>query len=187
MESPVRVLIIVKQRSVRLWQEAWEEPQKMISKVLMHLNYNSLVSTDDKYNSSDCRFIAVERWDSVVFIVCDLFNINYNHLNAHLDGKNELPVIIARVSQGEHGYIIKTREPQESKLLGDRVRSLHDMHGWTEGVPYKIDHANGVHPIYYNPRSLLTDCLWFPLTLFTACVRGWKAVDRTKLPKKLLI
>jgi hypothetical protein len=82
-------LIIVKQRSTRLRQEAWDEPQKMISKVLMHLKYDDIVSTDDKYNSPNCRFIAVERWDSVVFIVCDLFNINYNQLNAHLDGKNE--------------------------------------------------------------------------------------------------
>lgn len=158
MESPLRVLIIVKQRSVRLWQEAWDDPQKMISKVLRHLKYDSLVSTDDEYNTSDCRLIAVERWDSVVFIICDLFNINYNHLDAHQDGKNELPVMTVRVSQGDKSCIIKTNEPREIKFVGDQVRGIHDAHGWAKGLPYKIDHANGVHPIYHNPRSMLTDC-----------------------------
>ncbi|OAA51464.1 hypothetical protein NOR_00057 [Metarhizium rileyi] len=157
MASPLRVLIIVKQRSRSLWQEAWDQPQGIISKVLIHLKYDSLVSTDSEYNSPDCRFIAVERWDSVVFIVFDLFNVDYNYLDAHLDGKNELPVMTVRVSQGDNACIFKTRRVEATKRLGDEIRRLHDKHGWTESLPYKIDHANGVYPIYFNPRSLSTN------------------------------
>ncbi|KAI9150584.1 hypothetical protein HJFPF1_10358 [Paramyrothecium foliicola] len=155
MDLPLRLLIIVKQRNVQVFQEAWEEPQKIISKVLEHLEYDKLVSPNDKYDSSDCRFIAVERWDSDIFIVCDLFNVNYRHEDAHLHGKNELPVRVVRVSQSDQCYRIRAREAQEIKVLDSQIQSSHDSDGWEEGVPFKIDHANGLCPVYYNPRSLL--------------------------------
>lgn len=152
MEPPIRILIVVK-RSATAWREAWDEPQKTITRVLKHLGHNRLVSPDDVYNSSDCRFIAVERWDSRVYIACDLFNTNYNLRDAHLEGENELPVRV--VYQRGHGNIITTTEPREIGQLGDQLRSIHDMHGWDEGPPYKIDHANGAYPVYPNPRSVV--------------------------------
>ena len=157
MESPIRILVIVK-KSPLAWRQAWEEPQKIITQVLTHLKYDRLVSPDDVYNSSDCRFIAVERWDSHVLIVCDLFNINYNPDDAHLDGKNELPVRVVRIyegGQGGHSNIIKAKDPQAIGRLGDEIRSIHDMHGWKTGPPYMIDHADGVYPVYHSPRSLV--------------------------------
>lgn len=153
MEIPIRVLIIVK-RSPLIWKQAWDEPQKIITQVLKHLKYDRLVSPEDAYSSSDCRFMAVERWDSHVFIICDLFNIDYNPLDAHLAGKNELPVRVVRVYQGPHTNIIKSREPQAIGKVGDELRIIHDVHGWNTGPPYKIDHADGVHPVYRKPRSL---------------------------------
>jgi hypothetical protein len=47
-ESPIRILITVKQRHPQIWQEAWEQPEKMISSVLKYLKYDNLVSPDDK-------------------------------------------------------------------------------------------------------------------------------------------
>jgi hypothetical protein len=38
--------------------------------------------------------------------------------------------------------------------LNDQIRDIHDSHGWEQPVPFKIDHANGLFPVYYNPRSL---------------------------------
>ncbi|KND90646.1 hypothetical protein TOPH_04717 [Tolypocladium ophioglossoides CBS 100239] len=153
-EPPIRILIIVK-KSALAWREAWEEPQKIITQVLRHLKYDKLVSPDDVYNSPDCRFIAVERWDSHTFIACDLFNVNYNLLDAHLDGKNELPIMVVRISQGDHSNIIKTKEPQAISQVNDQIRHIHDMHGWNNGPPFKIDHANGAHPVYFSPRSVV--------------------------------
>jgi hypothetical protein len=105
-------------------------------------------------DTSDCRFIAVDRWDPVVFIVFDLFNIQYDHLDAHLDGKNELPVRVVRISQGDNRYLIKASEAQHIKYLSDEVRNLHESHGWEERVPFRIDHYNGAYPTYYHPRAL---------------------------------
>jgi len=153
-ESPIRILIIVK-KSDPAWLQAWEEPQKTITQVLKHLKYDRLVSPDDVYNSSDCRFIVVERWDSHVFIVCDLFNINYDPLNAHLDGKNELPVMVVRICQGDHSSVVKAKELQAIDRVGEQLRSFHDLHGWNDSPPYRIDHANGVHPVYHSQRSLV--------------------------------
>jgi hypothetical protein len=154
MDSPLRLLIILQQGNAQLLQEAWEEPQQIISKALEHLKYGHLVSQNDRYDSSECRCMAVERWDTAVFIVCDLFNSDYKHKDAHLDGKNELPVRVVRVSQSEHGCRIRARELQELKYLNDQIRDIHDSHGWEQPVPFKIDHANGLFPVYYNPRSL---------------------------------
>ncbi|RKK10493.1 hypothetical protein BFJ66_g17055 [Fusarium oxysporum f. sp. cepae] len=154
MESPVRILIIVK-RSALAWQQAWEKPQKLITQVLKHLQYNSLVSPDDLYNSSSCRFLAIERWDSHTFIVCDLFNTSYNPLDAHQEGNNELPVKVVRICQGDQSDIIKAKEPQAIGRVDEQLRSIHDMHGWNEGPPYKIDHADGKYPIYTKPRSMV--------------------------------
>lgn len=152
MESPVRILVIVK-KSPLAWQQAWEEPQKLITQVLKHLHYDWLVSQDDRYDSSNCRFMAVERWDSHIFIICDLFHTDYDPLNAHLRGNNELPVQMVRIYQGGQSNIIKTKEPQAISEVGEQLRSIHDMHGWNEGPPYKIDHANGKYPVYNSPRS----------------------------------
>ncbi|KAH7324257.1 hypothetical protein B0I35DRAFT_423808 [Stachybotrys elegans] len=88
MESPTRILVIVKHKHLDGWKQAWDEPQKIITCVLKKLHYDHLISLDDTYDSSDCRFIAVERWDPLVFLVFDLFNVEYNHLDAHLAGKN---------------------------------------------------------------------------------------------------
>ncbi|KAG4283323.1 hypothetical protein FPRO04_13258 [Fusarium proliferatum] len=154
MESPVRILIIVKKRALA-WQQAWEEPQKLITQVLKHLQYDSLVSLDDLYDSSTCRFLAIERWDSHTLIVCDLFNTSYDPLNAHQEGNNELPVKVVRICQGNQSDIIKAKEPQAIGQVDEQLRSIHDMHGWNEGPPYKIDHADGKYPIYIQPRSMV--------------------------------
>ena len=149
-EPPIRILIDVR-GSARTRQEAWDEPQKTITKVLEHLGYNRLVSPDNKYDTPNCRFIAVERWDSLVYIVFDLFHIQYNPDNAHLRGNNELPVRVVR----QRDKSIKTKEPHAIGRVSEQLRDIHDMHGWEKGPPYKIDHANGAYPVYRSPRSVV--------------------------------
>jgi hypothetical protein len=153
--SPLRLLIIVKRNSTQAWQEAWQAPKTIISCVLKHLKLDKLASLVDSDDSTGCRFMAVERWDSVVWIVCDLFNDNYKHDDAHLAGKNDLPVKKVYVNGGDSGYIIKARKEREIRVVGDRIREAHDMHGWEDRVPFIVDHADGACPVYDNPRSLL--------------------------------
>lgn len=57
-------MLVVVKRNAPAWKEIWEEPQKIITRILKHLKYYELVSQNDNYDGSDCRFIAFERWDS---------------------------------------------------------------------------------------------------------------------------
>lgn len=127
----------------------------IITRVLRRLQHKSLVSPDDEYDGPECRFMAVERWDSVVFIVVDLFNTDYNHQDAHLEGKNELPVRVANVSYRVGQYKVRVRETtQVLGRVGERIRELHDHNGWDQRVPFRTDHANGACPRYSSPRSM---------------------------------
>lgn len=152
LESPTRILIKVRRRCPG-WDQAWKEPQKTITQVLRSLNYDKLITPDDVYNSPACRFMAVERWDSHTFIVVDLFNHDYDYSEAHLPGKNILPVRIVSISQGVDGLRFKAQEPRAIPAIDEELRVAHDHHGWKVEPPYKIDHANGTHPVYWKPRS----------------------------------
>ena len=99
--------------------------------------------------------MAIERWDSVVWIVRDLFNTSYKHEDAHLAGKNELPVKKVYVSRDNGGYTLRVKKEREIGMVGNLIRDIHDKHGWKDRVPFVVDHANGAYPIYENPRSLL--------------------------------
>lgn len=99
--------------------------------------------------------MAVERWDEMIFIVCDLFNTEYNCCDAYLDGMNELPVQLVRIRPGSSNDTIKVREPQVINQVGHLLRDIHDMHGWEDSPPYKVDHADGKYPVYNSPRSLV--------------------------------
>ncbi|KZZ90239.1 hypothetical protein AAL_07340 [Moelleriella libera RCEF 2490] len=155
-EAPLRLLVIVK-RGPEVWQQAWDEPQKIITRVLKRLKYNSLISPNNVYDSPECRFMAVSRWDSVVFLVCDLFNFDYNHETAHLEGNNELPVKVVRVRQhrSRDGIVIKARAPPQAiARVGEALRDFHRSNGWDVYPPFKVDHANGVWPVYTHSRSV---------------------------------
>jgi hypothetical protein len=155
-KSPMRILVTIKPRAL-VWDEAWENTERTITRVLKFLKHDRLISAeaDHKYDSSDCRFLAVERWDAKIFIVFDLFNTDYDYLTAHLPSKNdELPMIHVRISKGSDGDIFRKNTVPQVELMSEELRRLHDHQGWVP-PPYKEDHANGTHPVYWNPRSLV--------------------------------
>lgn len=152
-DEPKRILVTVKRRAPEsTWREAWEAPHKIVTRALRHLKYDRLVSDDEAYDTPDCRLLAIERWDSLLFIVFDLFNTAYDPLTAHMPGTNELPVTMVRISSKDRP---RSYPPQPIGRVGESVRLAHNMHGWEARPPYWEDHADGVHPTYYNARVFL--------------------------------
>ena len=126
-----------------MWEQAWHEPQKLITQVLLRLKHDDLVSADHLYAGEACRFIGVERWDSRTYLVCDLFHRDYNPDEAHEHGKNNLPVQIVRISERSNGTRIRVHEPQKMAEVDERLRDAHDMRLLPrERVPYRIDFAD---------------------------------------------
>lgn len=152
--EPVRLLIIIKRSQRNLYEEAWARPRCIITQVLQHLNYDTQSMSNEAYDGPDCRFMAMERWNRRIFIVCDLFNHHYDFLKAHLPGSNELP--IRTVYLRDTGGVVDFRvgEFQSIHQVDEALRSLHENHGWEASPPFLVDHADGAYPVYWNPRSL---------------------------------
>ncbi|KAH7359001.1 hypothetical protein B0T11DRAFT_285551 [Plectosphaerella cucumerina] len=148
--GPTRLLIDIKDNGVFSFQQAWDEPQKVITRVLTYLGHDRLVSPDDVYNGNNCRFMALDRWDQRIFMLCDLFNADYNFLEANLEGNNELPVVVVKIS---HDTIRSKKIPQHIGMVGTSLRELHDFHGWEKRPPFSVDHANGAYPTFALTRS----------------------------------
>lgn len=148
--SPMRILVVVKrQKSEQAWREAWDDPGKLITRALRHLKHDELVSPEDEYNGPNCRFMAVSRWDPLTFLAFDLFHTGYNALEAHLEGRDELPITPIHLRRANK---LKSYPPQPIGHVNGVIRRAHDMHGWDARPPYRIDHANGVHPTYLHAR-----------------------------------
>lgn len=152
-QKPTRVLISLRRDRTpdNEWQEAWESPQKLVTRALHHLKGDDLISPQDEYASPTCRFMAVERWDPVMFLVFDLFNVEYDFLRAHHDGRDELPVVPVRLTRGGK---LKSYPPQPLGLVNESIRGFHHSNGWDVRPPYWVDHADGAVPTHWHPRSI---------------------------------
>ncbi|CAG9944603.1 unnamed protein product [Clonostachys rosea f. rosea IK726] len=78
------------------------------------------------------------------------YNTDYKFLEAHLDGKNELPVNMVRISS--RGTIKVEETPRTIDRVDAELGRAHDLHGWDQHPPYMIHRADGAYPVYWNPR-----------------------------------
>ncbi|KAH8669289.1 hypothetical protein BGZ61DRAFT_460732 [Ilyonectria robusta] len=143
-----RVFISISRKS-HYWPRAWESSEEMIEVAVDHIKKNdpAALSAD---GALEPMFLVKERWPSQVWIVFDVFNDAYDPANAHLPGRNDLPVIT--VSLGERDVVISASNVMEDRV-NKAVQDVHDLHGIGSRPPFSIDHANGNIPTYPNPRT----------------------------------
>lgn len=136
-KQPIRYCIIVNSNHA-VWQRAWNDPQAIITQVLRHFQHDeliSIISTDGSYDSSDCRLLVVERWQTHTFLVCNLYNSNYDFDNAHLEGNNELPVKMVSIQKSKMKMWWSTAMEQ---MVNKALREAHNKHGWETHPPYSV-------------------------------------------------
>lgn len=149
--SARRVLVNVSPYS-RCWTDAWiGSEQVMAAAVGLIKDKLSDALPPDTDAEYDCRLLAIERWDSRMHIVFDVFHDGYDPDQAHLPGENSLPLITVSLGRME---TVCASSPAE-KTVNEAVRKLHDSFGWGGRPPFRVDHANGKVPYYENPRSLI--------------------------------
>ena len=147
-ESPAkRVLISVGSKSSYIL-EAWDQPEKMIKMTLGLLDKEMMLSPT---YSTDVLYVARERWGPRTHIVFDIFNVAYDPDSAHLEGRNDLPVITVFFTR-EEDVTVSTAGMPIANHVNKEIRDIHDLTGPKSRPPFSIDHAHGNIPTYPNPR-----------------------------------
>ncbi|CAK7230658.1 hypothetical protein SBRCBS47491_007659 [Sporothrix bragantina] len=162
-QQPRRLLVLVKARHTEASTEAWDTPDELIARAVRFLQSNNTFPT---LTVDDCRLMAVDRWSSRTFVVCDLFHDDYDFDTAHLaDGRNNLPVTVLRRRQSDERPFSQDADapggPLEN-MVNTSLREAHESHGWRLRPPFKIDHKDGVYPVYHAPRALGRDRTFIP-------------------------
>lgn len=139
--EPTRVLIILRQSSPH-WSKCDTE---VIDAALQ------LVSQEETWNQNDYRFMAKEMWGTVTFFILDIFNGGYDWNTAHLEGKNDLPVITVRFSRKKETALVEG--PFIRARVNQQLRQLHDDEGYESKPPFYVDHTNGKVPTCLRPRT----------------------------------
>ncbi|KAJ2904252.1 uncharacterized protein MKZ38_008463 [Zalerion maritima] len=153
--DPKRVLVSVSHKSPH-WSMAWVAGGDVMAIALQLLKDRSLVSPNTGIHE-DCLLLATDRWDLRTFIVFDVFHKTYDPRNAHIPGRNDLPV----VSVFLHGKetVWPAGRQMENRVNKD-VRNLHNSMGWGSQPPFTVDHADGKAPTYYNLRTSTEPPAW---------------------------
>ena len=146
-----RVLIMVSRRSPQ-WEKAWTSPEELIAIAQRLAQESGLLPQGVQDDPSATRFLAKERWDGRTFIVFDVYHDAYDPDRAHLQGRDNLPVIEVYLSQRQTARM--AGNPTANKVNGD-VRALHNATGPGSRPPFNVDHSEGRVPFYNNPRSQL--------------------------------
>jgi hypothetical protein len=148
--GPMRVFVKVSKESP-YFDFAWTRHNDLILAVVKVLEEKDIICKDTRNDSSSFLAVAVDRYNTRVFFVFDINNLEYNFDEAHLEGKNDLPVVIVSLSQkGNHAY------PAAAPLMDQvnrEIRRLYNLNGIYGKLPFYEDHANGGQPSYPQPRS----------------------------------
>lgn len=147
-----RVLIIVSRNSPH-WIKAWTSSEELIVSAIGVMQEKQLIPSDARDDPSAITFLAKERRDLRTLIVFDLFHDAYDPYNAHLPGRNDLPVISVFFGRNESASI--AGKPMENKVNCD-LRRLHNATGLGSRPPFVVDHADGRVPFYPNPRNAIS-------------------------------
>lgn len=157
-DGPRRVFVAVSRKSPS-YDDAWDSPEKTIRDAVHLLQERRLLPREAAAPTP--RFLAKERWHRIL-IVFEVFHDAYNPDDAHLPGRNDLPVIAVSFS-AKHGQQVHTEsareaDPRLQDQVNTQIRNLHDWHGMGSRPPFVVDHADGKVPTYANPRSLVKVC-----------------------------
>jgi hypothetical protein len=115
--------------------------------------------------------MAVDRWPTYTFVVCDLFHDDYDFETAHLDLDLDLDLVDGRKRNNLALTVLRRRESAErpftqdphatggpvENMVNTLLRAAHESHGWRLRPPFNIDHKDGVYPVYHAPRALRRD------------------------------
>ncbi|OAA57843.1 hypothetical protein SPI_06728 [Niveomyces insectorum RCEF 264] len=153
-QQPRRLLILVKARHAEAAREAWDNPDVLMARAVRFLQHGSVPTL----TPDNCRLMAVDRWPTRTFVVCDLFHHDYDFDTAHLAiQKNNLPVIVLHRRQSDEWPFKQGQDApggDVENMVNTSLQEAHEAHGWREQPPFKIDHKDGVYPVYHAPRSL---------------------------------
>lgn len=100
MES-VRVLIKIAKGS-SFYETALVDHDNTISEAIAILGEQGIISSNSHSDASLFTALAIDRYGSRILFVFDICNSAYNFDEAHLDGKNNLPVISMSLSRNGH-------------------------------------------------------------------------------------
>ncbi|KIH88781.1 hypothetical protein SPBR_09011 [Sporothrix brasiliensis 5110] len=145
-----RVVVVVSRKS-RYWATAWASSEGLIAVAFRLLQVERLIPSDAQNNPSTVTFIAKERWDLRTYLVFDIFHDTYNADEAHIPGRNDLPVISVFLGEKKESAGIAGR-PTANKVNTD-IRALHNSTGPGSRPPFTVDHIDGQVPFYPNPRT----------------------------------
>ena len=107
--------------------------------------------SQEAWDPKTCKFMAKEMWGTLNFFIFDIFNDDYDSNTAHLEGKNDLPVITVRFSKKKETAQVEGLPIQAR--VNQQLRQLHDNEGHGSEPPFYVDHTNGKVPTYPKPRT----------------------------------
>jgi len=148
--EPRRVYVKVSNESP-YFDVVWTCYNEIILAVVAILKEEKMIHEDAANNSSSFRALAIDRYNTRIFVVFDIHNLKYNFEDAHLEGKNNLPVIAVSLSR-ERNHVF-TASPLLMNTVNESIRRLHDINGFHGELPFREDHAKGCWPSYSEPRS----------------------------------
>jgi len=146
VQTAVRVLLIVSKANP-LWTQSWSPTEEAVAAARETLRERRLIQ--DK-TEAPLRLLAKEKWGNRVFIIFDMFNLEYDPALGHLLEHNSLPVLVAQFS----GKGVHTRIAEEGlrRRVNRETCEIHNRHGPDCVPPYVVDHTTTV-PVYMNPRD----------------------------------
>lgn len=146
----IRVLVKISRES-SYFDTAWMYHDDLILAVVTILEEQGMIHKDTHKDLSSLLAVAIDRYDTRIFFVFDIYNLEYNFGEAHLPGKNNLPVIAVSLSQ--KGNSTYTMAGPMANIVNENIRSLHNLNGTHGELPFREDHANGCWPSYSKPRN----------------------------------
>ncbi|KAJ0159935.1 hypothetical protein CTA2_8863 [Colletotrichum tanaceti] len=140
-----RIFVSVSKKSQH-WSRAWLDDRETINVAIGLLNSHDPPA---QITDADAMLVVKEMWPMRIWIVLDIFNTEYDPSQAHLPGRNDLPVVAISLGNGANVTVA-------GEALRDRVnkgvRDAHDLHGDGSRAPFQINHANNNIPTYPRPR-----------------------------------
>lgn len=134
----VRVFVVVYPAS----RTFFEHPYSCIDTMISHLNADP----------NDSNPLVIQKWPNRTLIVFDLCHITYDNQSAH--NIETIPVITVHVRSNTH-FKTKQADRTVAQEINSQVAECHNLHGFSQTLPFEEDHRNGIVPDYPNPRRLI--------------------------------
>ncbi|OHE91409.1 hypothetical protein CORC01_13274 [Colletotrichum orchidophilum] len=120
-----RIFVSVSKKSPQ-WSQALSSDKEIVNLAIGHLNSNA---PSTQIVDADAMLVVKEIWPMRIWIVFDIFNINYDPSKAHLPNQNDLPVIAISLSKNTSVTVASIGLRDK---VNQGVRDAHDLHGSVE-------------------------------------------------------